>query len=71
MTLAAESRLIVHQFARARTWGDILIIGDRLGLDRSDPIAVYLRELRRLVRIMIQLANTVPVIAGHVRFSAN
>lgn len=59
---AAIARLIVHRACRCRTMDDIRRVGDRMGVDRSLPYAIYRREWVRRYMGMTLLANTVPYI---------
>lgn len=70
MTIAAFARVTIHRLIRCQTWPDVQAIGNRLGIDRALPVASYLRELRRIARTLLALANTVLVVARRP-FTAN
>lgn len=47
MTIAARARRVQHRLARARSWAEVVAIGDTLGVDRDLPLPVYYLTLRR------------------------
>lgn len=62
MTAAASARLLIHRVYRCRTIEDIRRVGDRMGVRRELPFALYRREFVRRYLWHLALANTVPYI---------
>lgn len=64
MTAAATARLILHRAAKASTLGDLVRVGDALGVDRNLPVKAYQEAVARRLLEMVMLAQSVPYQAG-------
>ena len=65
---AHRARVLLHRVTLARTFADLLVIGDALGIDRDQPIAAWLRAFQARVAALSAVAGTVPYQAGRARW---
>lgn len=68
---AHRARVLLHRVTLARTFADLLAIGDDLGIPRHQPVALWLRAFRWRVAMMHAVVGTVAYRAGSLRIPAN